>query len=141
MSSYIRQIQTLLKDAGYYIGEIDGIAGKMTVQAVGSAVDVILKTRSVSDQQTQEQPLIQHQKSQNGFVLGDGSLKKLVGVNPNLVAVVKRAIQLSDVDFRVTEGLRTKARQTELLKQGKTQTMNSRHLTGHAVDLVAIVNG
>ena len=50
-------------------------------------------------------------------------------------------MEISGVDFRVSEGLRTKARQTELLKQGKTQTMNSRHLTGHAVDLVAIVNG
>ncbi|OAV28975.1 peptidoglycan-binding domain-containing protein [Moraxella catarrhalis] len=36
MSSYIKQIQTTLKQAGFYKGEIDGIAGRMTVQAVNS---------------------------------------------------------------------------------------------------------
>ena len=68
--------------------------------------------------------------------LGSRSLSKLSGVHPDLVDVVKLAIQISEQDFSVTEGLRTKARQKELLASGKTTTMNSRHLTGHAVDLV-----
>lgn len=62
-------------------------------------------------------------------------------MHPDLVSVVKLAIERSDVDFMVTEGLRTKERQRELVAAGASKTMNSRHITGHAVDLVAYVNG
>lgn len=75
------------------------------------------------------------------FVLGSRSIQRLEGVHPDLVKVVKRAIQLSSVDFTVLEGLRTKERQKVLFAQGATKTMNSRHLTGHAVDLGAWVDG
>ena len=75
------------------------------------------------------------------FVLGRASLAKLAGVHPDLVRVVKRAIALTPVDFRVTEGLRSIERQRELVKAGASKTMNSRHLTGHAVDVVALVGG
>jgi len=75
------------------------------------------------------------------FKLGPTSLLRLQGLNPDLVKVVERAIQLSDIDFTVLEGLRTKERQAQLLKSGATTTMNSRHLTGHAVDLGALVDG
>lgn len=75
------------------------------------------------------------------FVLGSASRKKLEGVHPDLVKVVERAIGLTDIDFRVTEGLRTVARQRQLLAAGASRTMNSRHITGHAVDLVALVAG
>ena len=73
------------------------------------------------------------------FTLSQRSLDNLVGVQPALVAVVKRAIELTKVDFGVIEGLRTQARQQELVNSGASQTMNSRHLTGHAVDLMAYV--
>jgi len=63
------------------------------------------------------------------------------GVHPDLVRVIELAIQITEVDFTVIEGLRTKERQAELVKAGKSQTQNSRHLTGHAVDLAAWVNG
>tara|TARA_B110000093_G_scaffold9650_1_gene9187 strand:- start:4791 stop:5111 length:321 start_codon:yes stop_codon:yes gene_type:complete len=53
-----------------------------------------------------------------------------------MVAVVKRAIEISEVDFTVIEGLRSVERQRELLNDGKSTTMNSRHITGHAVDMV-----
>lgn len=69
------------------------------------------------------------------YSLGDKSRQKLVGVHPHLVAVVEKAISLSEVDFTVLEGLRTFERQEQLFKTGKSKTMNSRHLTGHAVDL------
>lgn len=69
------------------------------------------------------------------FVLGPRSLAKLEGVHPDLVRVIQRAIEISPVDFAVTEGLRTMARQKELLAAGATTTLKSRHLTGHAVDL------
>ena len=71
------------------------------------------------------------------FQLSVRSLSRLKGVDPDLILVVVRAIQVTRVDFGVTEGLRTKARQQELFKQGKSKTLDSRHLIGQAVDLVA----
>jgi peptidoglycan L-alanyl-D-glutamate endopeptidase CwlK len=75
------------------------------------------------------------------ITLGSRSLSRLEGVHPDLVRVVKRAAAMSDLDFTVLEGLRTEARQRELFRQGATKTMNSRHLTGHAVDLAPMLNG
>lgn len=75
------------------------------------------------------------------FKLSKRSLRNLEGVHPALVEVVRHAIQLSTVDFMVAEGRRTVERQRQLFKAGATRTMNSRHLTGHAVDLAAWVGG
>jgi len=75
------------------------------------------------------------------FKLSQRSLNQMVGVKPKLIAVVKRAIELTSVDFGVTEGLRTLDTQKKYVAQGKSQTMNSKHLSGDAVDLVAYVNG
>lgn len=66
------------------------------------------------------------------------SENSLVGVNPALVSVVRRALELSPVDFIVIEGLRTKARQQQLKDAGASKTMNSRHLSGNAVDLLPV---
>jgi peptidoglycan L-alanyl-D-glutamate endopeptidase CwlK len=63
------------------------------------------------------------------------------GVHPDLVKVVMRAIEISEVDFTVLEGVRLLARQKQLVAQGASKTMKSRHLTGHAVDLGAWVGG
>ena len=75
------------------------------------------------------------------YKLGARSISNLRGVHPDLVAVVKRAITISEIDFTVTEGLRTKERQAQLVKAGASKTMNSRHITGHAVDVAAWVDG
>ncbi len=75
------------------------------------------------------------------FRLGKRSLSRLEGVHPDLVRVVHRAIKSTTCDFTVLEGVRTKARQLKLLQAGASKTMNSRHLTGHAVDLGAWVGG
>ena len=75
------------------------------------------------------------------IVLGQRSLSRLEGVHPDLVRVVKKAADLSSLDFTVLEGLRTKERQKHLMDLGATKTMNSRHLTGHAVDLAPMVGG
>ncbi len=75
------------------------------------------------------------------FKLGKRSLGKLTGVHPHLVSVVHRAVSRSEVDFTVLEGLRTAERQRKLVKAGASKTMDSRHLTGHAVDLGAWVGG
>ena len=78
------------------------------------------------------------------FKLSQRSLDRLEGVHPDLVAVVKKAIELTKVDFGVTCGLRTIEEQEKLVAAGKSQTMNSKHLPqddgySHAVDLVAYV--
>lgn len=73
------------------------------------------------------------------FRLSSRSLARLEGVHPDLIRVVKRAIEITPVDFGITEGLRTKERQRQLVAQGASRTMNSRHLTGHAVDVVAYI--
>lgn len=75
------------------------------------------------------------------YVLSKKSLDRLSGVHHDLVEVVKRAIEITEVDFTVLEGVRSKARQEQLVKAGASQTMRSRHLTGHAVDLGAYVGG
>ena len=69
------------------------------------------------------------------YKLGTRSMQNLSGVHPDLVAVVKRAIGITEQDFSVIEGIRNIDRQRKLVAQGKSQTMNSRHLTGHAVDI------
>jgi peptidoglycan L-alanyl-D-glutamate endopeptidase CwlK len=69
------------------------------------------------------------------------SKRNLVGVHPDLVMVVNRAITMTPVDFAVIEGLRNKTRQKQLVESGASGTLNSRHLTGHAVDLGAWVDG
>jgi len=73
--------------------------------------------------------------------LGKRSEANLAGVHPDLVRVVRRAIHITATDFTVIEGLRTLERQKELFAMGASKTMNSRHLTGHAVDLVNIEDG
>lgn len=68
------------------------------------------------------------------------SLKNLDGIHPDLRAILDRALQDSPIDFVVIEGLRTKARQAELYAKGASKTLKSRHITGHAVDLVPLLD-
>lgn len=67
------------------------------------------------------------------------SIERLKGVDRRLAAVTRRAAEISTVDFQVTEGLRTLSRQKALVAQGASRTLRSRHLTGHAVDVVAMI--
>jgi peptidoglycan L-alanyl-D-glutamate endopeptidase CwlK len=75
------------------------------------------------------------------FRLSARSRTRLVGVHPALVAVVEAALATSPVDFMITEGVRSPSRQAALVRAGASRTLNSRHLTGHAVDVAAIVDG
>jgi peptidoglycan L-alanyl-D-glutamate endopeptidase CwlK len=75
------------------------------------------------------------------FKLSVRSLSKLSGVDPSLIAVVERAIELTNVDFGVVFGMRTEEEQERLVAAGKSQTMKSKHLVGRAVDLMAYVDG
>lgn len=77
-----------------------------------------------------------------GYKLGARSLGNLEGVHPELVAVVERAIEITERDFTVVEGVRSYSRQLRLYKSGASKTMKSRHLNtygnglAHAVDIM-----
>lgn len=73
------------------------------------------------------------------FKLSDRSISRLEGVDARLVEVVKYAITVTRIDFGVIEGLRTVARQRELVASGASMTMNSKHINGSAVDLMAYI--
>ena len=75
------------------------------------------------------------------FKLSTRSLDKLITVEPKLQSVVRRAIELTRVDFGVIEGIRTVERQEELVAKGASKTMKSKHLEGKAVDLMAYIDG
>ena len=73
------------------------------------------------------------------FSLSERSKSRLEGVEPKLVAVTELAIEYTKIDFGVTCGLRTVAEQQELVDNGASQTMNSKHIDGRAVDVVAYI--
>jgi peptidoglycan L-alanyl-D-glutamate endopeptidase CwlK len=73
------------------------------------------------------------------YELSQRSLDRLDGVDERLVRVVCDAIKLTAVDFGVSEGLRSEARQKELVAKGASKTMKSKHLEGKAVDLVGYI--
>lgn len=75
------------------------------------------------------------------YKFGTRSLSRLVGVHEDLVRVMHEAITNSPHDFAITEGVRSPERQRELFAQGKSRTLQSRHLTGHAVDIAIIKDG
>ena len=80
------------------------------------------------------------------YALGTMSISELIGVHPKLVAIAHRAIELTDQDFTVHDGLRTRVEQEKLVARGASKTMNSMHLRqpdgfGHAIDLVPYMNG
>ena len=78
------------------------------------------------------------------FVLSKRSLSNLEGVHEDLIEVVKLAGELCcncGLDFIITDGSRTLAEQRKFVLTGKSKTMNSRHLNGHAIDYVGLVNG
>lgn len=80
------------------------------------------------------------------YKLGRHSLRELEGVHPDIVRVVKRAIEITEQDFTVHDGIRTEDEQREYVRRKVSRTMKSKHLPqpdgyGHAVDLVPYING
>lgn len=75
------------------------------------------------------------------FELSQRSLSRLEGVDDRLVTIVCRAIEITDTDFGVVQGLRTLEEQKALVDKGASQTMKSKHIDGKAVDLMAYVDG
>lgn len=80
-------------------------------------------------------------KPVSGFKFSTVSLLRLNDVKPDLVRVIKRALELSKTDFLVLEGLRSLERQKELVAKGASKTLKSRHLTGDAVDIAPLIGG
>lgn len=139
----IKKMQTFLTAAGLYTDDIDGIAGENTVLAVQAAANVICpnNTPTVNAPVAPSQPSVVEPPKLAHYILSEQSLQRLKGVHPDLVKVVKRAIQITEMDFAVNEGLRSIERQRQLVNKGASQTMKSNHITGHAVDLVPTPNG
>lgn len=75
------------------------------------------------------------------FYFGKRSRANLEGVHSDLVIVMATAIRETGIDFAITEGLRTLKRQKQLVESGASKTLKSRHLTGHAVDVAAYLDG
>lgn len=74
-------------------------------------------------------------------MLNDKSMARLKGVDTRLVAVIGAAALSCPLEFQVTEGVRSLARQQMLFDAGKSRTLQSKHLFGHAVDIHVLVNG
>ncbi len=74
------------------------------------------------------------------YKFSKNSLTKLEGVHTDLVKLINIALQESELDFCVTSGVRTKIEQDNLIKSGKSNAKNSRHLTGHAIDIAIMIN-
>ena len=77
-----------------------------------------------------------------GFFWGERSKSELVGVRKELVECSTLALmKYSKIDYMCFDGLRTPEEQARHVKNGTSKTMNSKHLTGNAVDLVPIIGG
>lgn len=140
----IRKLQESLKAKGFDPGPVDGRNGIATKRAVrafqkatGLTVDGIAGKQTLAALEGKKADPVQAA----GFSIDARSERNLQGVNKDLVKVVRRAAELSEIPFTVTEGLRTIERQRQLVAKGASKTMKSRHLTGHAVDLAAKVGG
>lgn len=126
-------LQAALVMTGRDTGGIDGGWGGDSVKAFNDACkkyvenSIVIKPAEVVNQPAK------------GRVFGSLSETRLVGVKPQLVKVVRRALEICPEDFGVREGLRTVEQQREYVRKGVSQTMNSKHITGDAVDLYPTV--
>lgn len=118
---FVRLVQTRLASAGFYTGKIDGSAGPATMSALDKALPALVVVTPQPPKPDDEPPY--------------APFPKMKGVHPKLAELVEELRLRSTVPFTVTEGLRTKERQKQLVAAGASKTQNSRHLTGHAVDL------
>lgn len=71
----------------------------------------------------------------------DKSFAQLAGVRPELISVATLALARSPIDFGVIDGVRTIEEQEEYVAKGVSWTMDSKHLDGRAIDIMAYVNG
>lgn len=118
--------------------------GDVAQAAIKLGIDELAKPKTASAT-TNVGSLDSYAPKQLRFILGKKSLVNLGGVHPMLVRIVRRAIEITEQDFTVFEGLRSAQRQRQLKATGMSQTLDSYHLVqrsgyGHAVDLVPVIN-
>ncbi len=118
-------IQTLQQQLGFSGRDLDGIRGAKTNAALFEAAD--------QGRLTVAPPLVVIKPGDPS--LSTGSIAGLSGVHAALKRVIFEALDRSPVPFGVIEGVRSRERQAQLVKSGASKTTDSRHLTGHAVDL------
>lgn len=75
------------------------------------------------------------------YKLSNRSLNNIKGIDHRLIILLGLMLEYAPYDFVVTEGLRTKERQAQLVKEGKSKTMNSKHIDGKAFDIAILVSG
>lgn len=117
---FVRLVQERLASAGYYTGRIDGAAGPATMAALNKSLPPIVVITPQPDKSV-DAPY--------------DDIVKLRGVKSPLAELVYETAERSPIPFKVTEGLRTIEKQRQYYASGASKTMDSRHLTGHAVDL------
>lgn len=75
------------------------------------------------------------------FKYGKKSKIELEKVDPRLRELMEEVLKISPIDITITEGLRSSLRQEELVKEGKSKTLNSKHIKGKALDFAPCKNG
>ena len=73
------------------------------------------------------------------MALSERDITRLKGVHPHLIRVVARAAGMAE--FFVIEGVRTIEKQRLYIASGASHTIDSKHLTGRAVDLACMLGG
>lgn len=147
VSSVIRHILTVVAtllaakgisiDAGTVTSITDLIVGLMLG---GSVMVQSYVEKSKGDKVLKENPIIEPESTKlapKGFFLSERSMNNLKGVNKDLVKVIQTAIINSPYDFVVTEGIRSAAKQAEMLRTKKSQVRHSKHQDGLAIDIMA----
>lgn len=119
----IEAAQRLLAGQGHDPGPVDGIRGPRTEAAARAWLATLA-------------PGIAAARPPAGW--DARSARALAGVHPDLVRVAGRARAASERRFIVIEGLRSPERQRANVASGASRTMDSRHLTGHAIDCVPL---
>lgn len=117
---FVKYAQERLAQHGQYTGKVDGVAWEGTLSALDHALPPMVRISPAPKPED---------------ALPAAADEKLKGVHNALVSVVRSASLKSSVPFTVIEGLRSEERQAQLVEAGASKTSNSRHLTGHAVDL------
>lgn len=141
----VSQIQTLIA----YLQGLDGkpIDWLVIASTVLSSLALALKDSvtykailPTDENRNPASSAVSRSVTDSGYVLSPRSLNSLIDVHPALIRVVELALKKSPYDFVITWGVRTEKQQRVLFEGGKSRTMDSRHLTGHAIDVAALVN-
>lgn len=131
MNLIVSNIQRGLVARGHGLGDTgldgDGIDGDLGPRALDAIHDEIGLPAPAA--------------AENGFSLTTRDEERLTGVHDDLTRVIRRTAETSPLPLTVLEGLRSRDRQRQLVARGASRTMNSRHLTGHAVDIAPLDDG